>query len=177
MHEDILKVLYSYEDIDKRAKELGKIISEEYKDKNPVFLCLLKGSISFTAKLMEYIDVHMELECLRAQSYAGTKSTGDVKLAEFDFDSIKNRDVLIIEDIIDTGITLKKVTEVLNEHGAKTVEICTLIKKLGTNITQIEPKYIGFTIENEFVVGFGLDFNEAYRNLPYIGVLKPSKYS
>jgi len=173
MNKDISRILLTNEDIRRRAEEMGKELSKVYEGKMPIILCLLKGSIPFTTYLMENMSIDVQLETMRASSYEGTSSTGKVKISEFDYSLIKGKDILIVEDIIDTGTTLKTVTEILKKQGANSVEICTLLEKVGMNKTDIHPKYVGFKIENEFVVGFGLDYNEKYRNLPYIGVLDP----
>lgn len=176
MNEDVKKILFSQEEITQRAKELGKQISEDYKDSKPVLVALLKGSVPFLAELMKHIDIDMEIDFMVVKSYAGTQSTGEVKIVK-DLDrSINNCDVLIVEDIVDTGRTLKTVKDLLYAKGAKSVKIVTLLDKPEGRVVDIEADYTAFNIENEFVIGYGLDFNEKYRNLPYVGVLKEECY-
>lgn len=176
MNENVKKVLVSQEQITERAKELAKQISEDYKDKYPIFIALLKGSVPFMAELMKYIDIDMETEYMDVSSYDGTQSTGEVKIIK-DLDrSIKNCDVIIVEDIVDTGRTLKTVKELLYAKGAKSVKIVTLLDKPERRVVDVVVDYVAFTIPNEFVIGFGLDFNQKYRNLPYVGVLKEECY-
>ena len=176
MNENVKKVLVSQEQITERAKQLGKQISEDYKDKYPILIALLKGSVPFMAELMKYIEIDMETEFMDVSSYAGTKSTGEVKIIK-DLDrSIRDCDVIIVEDIVDTGRTLKTVTELLYSKGANSVKIVTLLNKEAGRVVDIKADYIGFEIENEFVIGFGLDYDEKYRNLPYVGVLKEKCY-
>lgn len=173
---DVEKILISQEEIVARCKELGKQISEDYKDTVPVLIGLLKGSVPFMAELMKYIEIDCKIEFMDVTSYSGTESTGDVKIIK-DLDcSIKDLDVLIIEDIVDTGKTLEKVKELLYSKGARSVKVCSLLDKPDRRIVDIEAEYVGFSIPNEFVIGFGLDFNQKYRNLPYVGVLKEECY-
>ena len=173
---DVEKILISQDEIVARCKELGKQISEDYKDTVPVLIGLLKGSVPFMAELMKYIDIDCKIEFMDVTSYSGTESTGDVKIVK-DLDcSIKDLDVLIIEDIVDTGMTLEKVKELLYSKGANSVKVCSLLDKPDRRIVDIEAEYVGFAIPNEFVIGFGLDFNQKYRNLPYVGVLKEECY-
>ena len=176
MNKDVKKVLVSQEQITERAKELGKQISEDYKDKYPILVALLKGSVPFMAELMKYIDIDMETEYMDVSSYAGTKSTGEVKIIK-DLDrSIKGCDVIIVEDIVDTGRTLKTVKELLLSKGANSVKIVTLLDKPQGRVVEVDVDYVAFTIPDEFVIGFGLDFDQKYRNLPYVGVLKEECY-
>ena len=173
---DVEKILISQEEIVARCKELGKQISEDYKDTVPVLIGLLKGSVPFMAELMKYIEIDCKIEFMDVTSYSGTESTGDVKIVK-DLDcSIKDLDVLIIEDIVDTGKTLEKVKELLYSKGARSVKVCSLLDKPDRRIVDIEAEYVGFSIPNEFVIGFGLDFNQKYRNLPYVGGLKEECY-
>ena len=176
MLDNIKKVLISEEEIISRCKELGAQISEDYKDTVPVILGLLKGSVPFMAELIKYITIDCELEFMAVASYSGTESMGDVKIVK-DLDrSIKQQDVLIVEDIVDTGKTLEKVKELLYSKGARSVKVVSLLDKPDRRIVDIEAEYVGFTIPNEFVIGFGLDFNQRYRNLPFVGVLKEECY-
>ena len=142
----------------------------------PVLVALLKGSVPFAAELMKYIDIDMEIEFMDVSSYEGTKSTGEIKIIK-DLDrSIKDCDVIIVEDIVDTGKTLKTVKELLYSKGAKDVKVATLLDKKYGRVVDIEADYVGFDIPDEFVVGYGLDFNQKFRNLPFVGVLKEECY-
>lgn len=173
----IERVMYTHEELVKRSKELAGQISKDYEGKRPLLLGLLKGSIPFMAELIKHISIDIEIDFMKVSSYNGTHSTGSVRIIADTSISIKNRDVLIIEDIIDTGLTLSEVIKVLRAKGAKSIEICTLFdKKEARKFDYVNVKYVGFSIPNEFIVGFGLDYNELYRNLPYIGVLKRSVY-
>ncbi|MBQ6492570.1 MAG: hypoxanthine phosphoribosyltransferase [Erysipelotrichaceae bacterium] len=174
--DDVKKILISQEEIDARCKELGKQISEDYSDTVPVVIGLLKGSVPFMAELIKNITIDCELEFMAVSSYSGTESMGDVKIVK-DLDrSIIDCDVLIVEDIVDTGNTLLKVKDLLYSKGARSVRVVSLLDKPSRRLVDIEAEYIGFTIPNEFVIGFGLDFNQKYRNLPFVGVLKEECY-
>ncbi|PCR99161.1 hypoxanthine phosphoribosyltransferase [Lactococcus fujiensis] len=177
LEKDIEKVLVSEEEIRIRSTELGKVLTEEYKDKDPLVLGILRGSVPFMAELIKHIDAHMEMDFMTVSSYhGGTKSSGEVKLIMDVDTAIRDREILIVEDIIDTGRTLKYLKELLEHRGAH-VRIVTLLDKPEGRIVEIEPDWTGFTIPNEFVVGFGLDYENHYRNLPYVGVLKEEIYS
>ena len=172
----VKKVLISEEEITARCKELGKQISEDYKDSVPIMVGLLKGSVPFMAELLKNITIDCETEYMSVSSYSGTESMGDVRINK-DLDrSIKGFDVLVVEDIVDTGRTLEKVKELLYSKGAKTVKVVALLDKPSRRVVDISAEYVGFTIPNEFVIGFGLDFDQKYRNLPYVGVLKEELY-
>ena len=176
MNEDVKKVLISQDEIAERCKELGRLVSEDYKGKNPIIIGLLKGSVPFMAELIKNITIDCELEFMAVSSYSGTESMGDVRINK-DLDrSIKGCDVLVVEDIVDTGKTLQKVKDLLYSKGANSVKVISLLDKPDRRIVDIEAEYVGFTIPNEFVIGFGLDFNQKYRNLPYVGVLKEELY-
>ena len=176
LEDDVKKVLISEEEIDKRCIELGLEISKDYAGKKPVFVGLLKGSVPFLAELIKRINIDMEIDFMDVSSYEGTESVGDVRIVK-DLDrSVQNDYVIIVEDIVDTGKTLKKVKELLYQKGAIDVKIVTLLDKHDRRTVEIEADYIGFDIPNEFVIGYGLDFNQKYRNLPYVGVLKEECY-
>ncbi|CAM3107618.1 hypoxanthine phosphoribosyltransferase [Lactococcus hircilactis] len=177
LEKDIEKVLVSEEQIRVRSTELGEILTAEYEGKNPLVLGILRGSVPFMAELIKHIDCHMEMDFMTVSSYhGGTKSSGEVKLIMDVDTAIRGRDILIVEDIIDTGRTLKYLKELLEHRGAK-VKIVTLLDKPEGRIVDIDAQWTGFTIPNEFVVGFGLDYDNNYRNLPYVGVLKEEVYS
>ncbi|MDR0734635.1 MAG: hypoxanthine phosphoribosyltransferase [Elusimicrobiota bacterium] len=169
------KILISEEQIIRRVKELGAQISKDYEGKTPLFVCVLRGSAIFYAELVKNIntDCHLDFMCLC--SYSGTCSSGKVRFMLDLREDIKNRHVIIVEDIIDTGTTAKYITDLLSTRGPASVELCTLLDKPSNREAAVKPRYCGFTIENEFVVGYGLDYNELYRNLPFIGVFDESK--
>ena len=174
--DNVEKVLISEKEIVDRCKELGAQISKDYEGKQPMIVGLLKGSVPFMAELIKYITVECEIDFMAVSSYSGTESMGDVKIVK-DLDcSIKGMDVLVVEDIVDTGKTLEKVKKMLYTKGANDVKIVSLLDKPDRRTVEIEAEYVGFTIPNEFVIGFGLDFNQKYRNLPYVGVLKEECY-
>jgi hypoxanthine phosphoribosyltransferase len=174
--DNVEKVLITEEEIITRCKELGAQISEDYADQYPVIIGLLKGSVPFMAELIKHITIDCEIEFMAVSSYSGVESMGDVKIVK-DLDrSIKGMPVLIVEDIVDTGKTLEKVKELLYSKGASSVKVVSLLDKPDRRIVDIEAEYVGFKIPNEFVIGFGLDFDQKYRNLPYVGVLKEECY-
>ncbi len=177
MHTDIKKVLVSHQQIVERAQELANEIQEDYKDKKPpILVALLKGSVPFLAEIIKWIDMDVELDFMDVSSYEGTESVGDVRILK-DLDrSIKEDNVLLVEDIVDTGKTLEQVSKLLYNKGAADVKIVTLLDKPSRRIVDVKADFIGFEIPNEFVVGFGLDYIEKYRNLPYVGVLKDEVY-
>jgi len=178
IHKDIKRVFVDEASIIARSKELGKQISEDYEKegKNPLLVAVLKGSIPFMAELMKHITIDVEMDFMAVSSYEGTRSIGDVKILK-DLDrSIKGLDILLVEDIVDTGRTIDQVVQLLMNKGAREVKIVSLLDKPSRRVLEMNADYIGFTIEDAFVVGFGLDFNEKYRNLPYIGVLKDELY-
>ncbi|HFR3411765.1 TPA: hypoxanthine phosphoribosyltransferase, partial [Streptococcus suis] len=175
---DIKKVLVSEEEIIAKSKELGQILAQDYADKNPLLVGILKGSIPFMAELMKHIDAHVETDYMVVSSYhGGTESSGTVKIIKDLDNSVAGRHIIFVEDIIDTGRTLKELKELFALRQAASIKIATLLDKPEGRVVEIEPDYTCFTIPNEFVVGFGLDYNENYRNLPYVGVLKEEVYT
>jgi hypoxanthine phosphoribosyltransferase/bifunctional protein TilS/HprT len=174
---DIEKVLVSEEEIKAIAVKMGKQLSDDYRGKFPLVIGLLKGCVPFMGMLVTEMDIHVELAFMDVSSYhGGIESSGDVKISK-DLDiSVSGRDIIIAEDIVDTGRTIKVITELLKYRGAKSVKIATLLDKPAGRVVELTPEYVGKIIPKEFVVGFGLDFNEKYRNLPYVGVLKQSVY-
>ena len=147
------------------------------KDKNPLVICVLKGAILFMADIVREIDTYCELDFMDVSSYGdATESSGEVKIIK-DLDvSVKDRHILIVEDIIDTGRTLERLVELLKHRKATSVKICTLLDKPERRVKSVVPDYVGFEVPNEFVVGYGLDYIGHYRNLPYVGILKPEVY-
>ena len=178
MEKNIEKVLISEEQIQEKVKELAAILSEEYADKDPVFVGVLKGVVIFFADMVRKITVPCEIDFMCISSYGGTSSTGNVVVKKDLSVDIKGRHVVILEDIYDTGHSLTFVHDYLMSKEPASLKICTLLDKperRNPGVT-LQPEYVGFTVPNEFVVGYGLDFNEHYRNLPYVGVLKPEAY-
>lgn len=176
MKNDILKVLLSENEIKEIIKRLGKEITKDYQGKDLVVVGLLKGCNPFMADLIRQIDLKLEVDYLAVSSYDGTRTTGDVKIRLDLNQSVEGRDVLIAEDIVDTGTTITTIKRLLLHRGAKSVKIVTLLDKPAGRLMECNPEYIGTSVPNEFVVGYGLDYNEKYRNLPYVGVLKPAAY-
>ena len=179
MEKDIQEVLLSADQIKQRIEEMGKVLSEEYKDKNPIVIGVLKGVVVFYADMIRQLSVPCEMEFLWISSYEGTNSSGSVVLKRDITADIKDRHVLILEDVFDTGNSLSFVHKHLMEKEPASLKICTLLDKPSRRKpgVTLEADYVGFTIPNAFVVGYGLDYNEKYRNLPYIGVLKPEAYT
>jgi len=159
--------------LQRRILELGEEIARDYAEKDLVVLCLLKGGIYFTVDLTRAIDLDITLEFVRARSYQGTESSGRVELAWIDGLDISGRDVLIVEDIVDTGLTLVEIWNALRAKGPATLSICTLLYKEKRLAHPFPIRYIGFVIPDVFVVGYGLDFDESFRNLPHIAVFQP----
>ena len=179
MLDKIERVLISEEELQNRIRELGAELTQEYADKNPVIVGVLKGVVFFYADLVRQIKVPCEMAFMTLKSYEGTESTGKVRVLQDIATDIKGRHVLILEDIFDTGNSLNYTYNHLLTKEPASIKVCTLLDKpegRNPNVT-LEADYVGFTIPNEFVVGYGLDYNEYYRNLPYIGVLKPEVYS
>ncbi|HEM6344527.1 TPA: hypoxanthine phosphoribosyltransferase [Streptococcus suis] len=178
LDKDIKKILVSEEEIVAKCRELGQILATDYADKNPILVGILKGSIPFMAELMKHITAHVETDYMVVSSYhGGTESCGTVKIIKDLDNSVAGRHIIFIEDIIDTGRTLKELKELFALRQAGSIKIATLLDKPEGRVVEIEPDYTCFTIPNEFVVGFGLDYDENYRNLPYVGVLKEEVYT
>ena len=178
MERNIEKILLTEEQIQARITELGEILSEDYKDKNPIVVGVMKGVVVFYADMIRKIKTPCQMDFMWISSYAGTESTGNMIVRRDVSCDIKGRHVLILEDIFDTGNSLDFTVKHLLSKDPASVKVCTLLDKperRNPDIT-LKPDYIGFTIPNEFVVGYGLDFNENYRNLPYVGILKPEAY-
>lgn len=177
MHKDVEEILLSHEEIVARCAEMGKKISEDYEGKTPLFIGLLKGAVPFMAELIKHINCNMEIDFIDVSSYSGVESTGKVRIIKDVSVDVTDRHLVFVEDIIDTGLTLSEVKKIFKVRNAASIEVVTLVDKPeGRKVNDVVPKYNGFNIPNKFVVGFGLDYNELYRNLPYIGVLKRSVY-
>lgn len=178
LEQDIKKILYTEEDIIKKSKELGEQLTKDYQGKNPLMVGVLKGSVPFMSVLMKHIDTHVEIDFMVVSSYhGGTTSSGEVKILKDVDTNIEGRDVIFVEDIIDTGRTLKYLTEMFKYRKANSVKIATLFDKPEGRVVDIDADYVCYDVPNEFIVGFGLDYAENYRNLPYVGVLKEEIYS
>ena len=177
MHEHVESILYSEEQLRQRVKELGAQITADYAGKEPVLASVLRGSYIFMADLTRAIDLPVTVDFMAVSSYgAGTKSSGQVEIKKDLSDSIEGRDLIIVEDILDSGNTLFYLMEILKARKPASIRICTLMDKPDRRTQPIVADYVGFTIPDAFVVGYGLDYNEKYRNLPYVGILKPSVY-
>ena len=173
LEKDIERILISQEEIQVGCNELGKELTEIYQNTNP----LVVGAVPFMADIVRSIDTYLELDFMDVSSYGNaTVSSGEVKIVKDLDTNVEGRDLLIVEDIIDSGRTLAYLVDLFKYRKAKSVKIVTLLDKPEGRVVNIEADYVGFNVPNEFVVGYGLDYAEAYRNLPYIGVLKPSVY-
>lgn len=178
LEQDIKKVLYSSEEIATKSKELGEQLTKDYAGKNPLLVGVLKGAVPFMAELIKHIDTHVEVDFMVVSSYhGGTTSSGEVKILKDVDTNIEGRDVIFIEDIIDTGRTLLYLRDMFKYRKAKSIKIATLFDKPEGRVVDIDADYVCYNVPNEFVVGFGLDYNENYRNLPYVGVLKEEIYT
>lgn len=178
MRNDIEYTLYTEEDIANVCEKIGKQLTKEYDGKYPLVVGVLKGALPFMSDLIKHIDTHLELDFMDVSSYgSGTRSSGEVKIVK-DLDAqVEGRDLLIIEDIIDSGLTLSYLVNLFKYRKANSVKIVTLLDKPDNRTSKIKADIVGFEVPNKFVVGYGLDYNQRYRNLPYIGVLKPEIYS
>ncbi|MBE6766723.1 MAG: hypoxanthine phosphoribosyltransferase [Clostridia bacterium] len=177
MFNDVERVLLSEEEIAAKINELGKQISEDYKDKNLLLISVLKGSVVFMADLMRAITIDCKIDFMAVSSYgSGTQSSGSVKIIK-DLDiNLEGYDLLVVEDILDSGNTLSQLKKILLDRHPKSFKICTFLDKPDRRVVDLYADYKGFTIPDEFVVGYGLDYDEKYRNLPCLGVLKRSVY-
>lgn len=178
MHQDIDRILISEEELKAKISELGQQLSKEYAGKNPLFLGVLKGCVVFFSDMIRAVEIPCNIDFMVVSSYgSGTSTSGTINMLKDVSVDIKGRNVVILEDIIDTGLTLKAVYQHLLDMEPASLKICALLDKPDRRKTVISAEYTGFTIPNEFVVGYGLDYNEFYRNLPYIGILKSEVYS
>lgn len=176
LRNEIEEIVLSEEDIQNIARRLGEQITKDYEGKTPVLVGLLKGSIMFMGDLIKYIDTHLEIDFMDVSSYVGTTSSGEVKILKDLSNSVDGRHILIVEDIIETGTTLNSIIDLIKYRNAASLEIVTLLDKPVNRKTSVDVKYVGTEIPDGFVVGYGLDFDEKYRNLPYIGLLKSELY-
>lgn len=177
MKDDIKEVLLSEEEIQAKVKELGSALSKEYKDRFPLVVGILKGAMPFMSDLIKRMEGHLEMDFMDVSSYGNEMvSSGEVKIIKDLNTSVEGRDVLIIEDIIDSGLTLNYLVDLFHYRKAKSVKVITLLNKAEGRKVDLKPDMVGFNVPDEFVVGYGLDYAERYRNLPYIGILKPEIY-
>ena len=177
MHADVEEVLLTGEEVQARVAELGAQLAADYEEREPVLVSVLKGSIIFLADLVRAMPIPLSIDLMEVSSYgASTESSGQVRILKDLSTSIEGRDVIVVEDIIDTGLTLNYLLRYLHDKGPASIRICCLLDKPARRLAPIEIDYRGFTIADRFVIGYGLDYGERYRNLPYIGVLRPSVY-
>ena len=174
--EDVERVMLTEQEIQERIQEVAKKLDVIYADRNPVVVCILKGSVIFFADLIRNMSSKMELDFMSVSSYGAGTTSGELIIKQDLRTDIQGRDVLIVEDIIDSGNTLYHLKKLLNERNPASLNIVTLLDKPDRRVAPIEPEYTCFVIEDEFVIGYGLDYAEQYRNLPYVGVLKRSVY-
>ena len=177
MHNNIAEILITEKELQSRIAELGKEVAKDYEGKTPIFVGVLKGAIMFFADMVRATPIPCEYDFMAVSSYgAATISSGKINLIKDLSADIKGRHVVILEDILDTGNTLRFVVDYLLEKEPASLKICTLLDKPSRRTAPIEADYVGFTIPNQFVVGYGLDYDEIYRNIPYVGILKPEVY-
>ncbi len=177
MEKDISKILLTEEEIQEKVKEMGQLISEDYKGQEVLLVCVLRGSIIFTADLMRNISIPVKVDTIAVSSYGSqTKSSGVVRLLKDLDEDITGKHVLIVEDIVDSGLTLKYLRKILEQRNPSSIKVCTLLNKQERRVHEACPDYYGFIIPDEFVVGYGLDYDEHYRQLPFIGILDPKIY-
>lgn len=168
-----IRVLLSEEEVDERIREIGEQISKAYEGKELHMICVLKGGVFFMCELAKRITVPVSLDFMAVSSYGGdTKSSGVVKIVKDLDESIQGKDVLVVEDIVDSGRTLSYLMDMLRDRGPKSLQLCTLLDKPDRRVIPVDVNYTGFTIPDEFVVGYGLDYAQKYRNLPYIGIVE-----
>lgn len=178
MEKDIERILFSEEELQNKVNELAVILEKEYEGKNPLMVCVLKGAMPFMADLIKKMNTYLEIDFMDVSSYgSATVSSGEVKILKDLDTNVEGRHVIFVEDIIDTGGTLAYLKDLFKYRKAASVKIVTLLDKPSGREKDIEADWIGFTVPDEFVVGYGLDYIENYRNLPFIGVLKPEIYS
>lgn len=177
MYTDLEKILITKEQLDSRIREIAAELDKEYAGRNPLMVCILKGAVMFFSDLTRAMTIPLAIDFMAISSYgAGTRSSGEVRMIK-DLDSkIEGRDLIIVEDIMDSGYTLSYLKKALSSRMPSSIKICCLLDKPSRREVPIEPDYVCFEVENQFVVGYGLDYDQKYRNLPEIGILKPSVY-
>lgn len=177
MREDLEKILFDQNAIARRVAELGGALSRDYAGKTPLMICILKGAAVFFSDLVRAMSVPVEMEFMSVSSYgAGSRSSGNVRLLKDTEALVAGRDVVIVEDIVDSGNSLCRLIGLFKERGAASVKVCAFLDKKARRVAPVEADYVGYEVEDAFVVGYGLDYAEKYRNLPYIGVLKENVY-
>ncbi len=170
---DKISVLIAEEDVDKKIREIAEKISKDYEGKTVTLICILKGSVFFTCELAKRITIPVKLDFMSVSSYgAGTESSGRVKIIKDLDDSVEGKDIIVIEDIIDSGRTLHYLMTLLASRKPNSIKLCTLLDKPDRRVVPVDVDYTGFNIPDKFVVGYGLDYDQNYRNLPYIGVIE-----
>ena len=178
MHKDVEQILYTEEELRSRVRDLGSQITADYAGRDPLLISVLRGSYIFMADLTRSIHLNLSVDFMSVSSYGtGTSSSGQVEIKKDLSDSIEGKDLIIVEDILDSGNTLYYLLDVLRARKPASIRICTLMDKPERRVKPITVDYVGFTVPDAFIVGYGLDYAEKYRNLPYVGVLKPSVYS
>lgn len=177
MKNDIERILFTEAELKTRVAELGAQITADYQGKKPIIISILRGSYIFMADLTRSIDLPITVDFMAVSSYgAGTTSSGQVKIVKDLSENIEGRDVIVVEDILDSGNTLSYLLEILKARHVASIKLCTLLDKPSRRVKDVHADYVGYTVPDYFVVGYGLDYAEYYRNLPYIGVLKPEVY-
>ncbi|MGH2383710.1 MAG: hypoxanthine phosphoribosyltransferase [Candidatus Limnocylindria bacterium] len=176
LHDDVEEILLDSQTVATRVAELGAQLSADYAGRDPVLVSVLKGALVFLADLMRAMDLPSSIDLMEVSSYAGTETSGQVRILKDLSKPIEGRDVIVVEDIIDTGLTLNYLLGYLADRQPASIKVCCLLDKPARRLADMPIDYIGFTIPDRFVIGYGLDYDERYRNLPYIGVLKPSVY-
>ena len=178
MHKDVERILYTEEELRDRVRALGGQITADYAGRQPLLVSVLRGSYIFMADLTRSLDLDVSVDFMAVSSYgAGTVSSGQVEIKKDLSDSIEGKDLILVEDILDSGNTLYYLLDVLRDRKPASIRVCTLLDKPERRTKPIKADYVGFTIPDAFIVGYGLDYAEKYRNLPYVGVLKPDVYS
>ncbi len=178
MHKDIKEILFTEEEIQLKIQQLAKQINHDYAGRHLFVLCVLKGAFIFLADITKRLEMSVEIDFMATSSYgASTQSSGIVKITKDLDGSVEGKDILIIEDIIDSGLTLSYLIDVLERRNARSIRVATLFDKPHRRKAELEADYRGFLVPDEFIVGYGLDYAEKYRNLPYVGILKPELYS
>ncbi|MEO8245771.1 MAG: hypoxanthine phosphoribosyltransferase [Chloroflexota bacterium] len=177
MHQDVSEILLTEPELRERVAELGRQLAADYADRDPILVGVLKGSVVFLADLVRQMDIPLSVDLMEISSYgSGTETSGQVRILKDLKGSIEGRNVLVVEDIIDTGLTLNYLLRYLGDRAPASLRVACLLDKPARRLVEMDIDYRGFSIPDRFVVGYGLDYDERYRNLPYIGVLKPSVY-
>lgn len=177
MNNDIEKVLYSQDQLNKRMDEMADELNDKYEGQEPIVIPVLNGAMIFASDMIKRLNFKLNIDPIKASSYDGANSTGHVKIVQDIKSDVKGRPVIFMEDIVDTGRTLKALSEVMKDRGAQSVEVVAILDKPDTRVVDFHADYYGFTAPDEFLVGYGLDYDGFYRNLPYVGVLKHEVYA